>query len=307
MKHTPIHAFPGRRDQGSVEIVIPPLASVIYWHQHGYPDSHIRWHHHEDIEFHLIRQGAGTMLIADAMMPFAPPQVTMIGSGIPHMWLSNIDITPTFPDRDVFCQVKPSVFERLADVVPDTIALRTLVQRSQRVISLRGQSARTAAKLLENMGNHRGFDCFVDLMRLTQTFLNAPDDEWTTLLPRDYAAPQHTLDNNDERISIALDHIARHIADDTLTLESVAALAHMTPTAFSRYFHDITGRTYSDVVRRMRISFACCLLVSSDDPIASIPARCGYTNLSNFNRRFRQETGMTPSTYRKVNRVDNSM
>lgn len=50
---------------------MPPADSVIHWNQHGYPDPSIRWHHHEDIEFHLIREGPGTMLIGDAMVPFS--------------------------------------------------------------------------------------------------------------------------------------------------------------------------------------------------------------------------------------------
>ena len=303
MTRTVTHAFPGRRDSGSVEIITPPLASAIYWHRHGYPDDSIRWHHHEDIEFHLIRQGPGTMLVGDAMVPFAPPQVTMIGGGIPHMWLSSLETATEFPDRDVFCQVKPVVFERLIDAVPDAAAIGALVQRSRRVILLRGGSAQTAAGLIEGMGGHRGFDRFVDLMQLVQTFICAPRDEWTTLLTHDYAPADGTMGGGDGRINLALDHIARHLTDGTLSLESTAAAIGMAESAFSRYFRRVTGRTFSDFVRRMRISFACRLLASGNAPIASIPLRCGYANLSNFNRRFRQETGMTPSQYRRENRA----
>jgi hypothetical protein len=54
-------------------------------------------------------------------------------------------------------------------------------------------------------------------------------------------------------------------------------------------------------VKRLRINLACQILMS--DERASITGICyevGYNNLSNFNRQFLAEKGMTPSRFRRL-------
>lgn len=300
---------PGRGDAGEVEIVLPPPASVIFWKQHGFPDPSIRWHHHEDIEFHLIREGPGTMLVGDAMVPFTAGQVTLIGSNIPHMWLSNLDTVDAFPNRDVFCQVRPHVFEELLADVPDVAGIASVLRSSRRVISLTGGAAADAAGILVKMGTHEGLRRFIDVLDLLDVFVCAPQEERGTILLHDYEFPgdgadggagvSGVRDSDDGRINRVLDFMARHLTDGTLNLDSAADVAGMGPTRFSRYFHETAGRTFSEFTRRLRISLACQLLSTTDVPIADVPGLCGYNNASNFNRRFRQETGMTPSEYRR--------
>jgi AraC-like DNA-binding protein len=76
----------------------------------------------------------------------------------------------------------------------------------------------------------------------------------------------------------------------------------MTDSAFSRYFKRMSGQTFSDTVRKLRLAQACKLLEDSDLPVSAICYRVGYTNLSNFNRQFRAQHGITPSEFRRANR-----
>ncbi|WP_346344303.1 helix-turn-helix domain-containing protein [Gluconobacter cerinus] len=52
-------------------------------------------------------------------------------------------------------------------------------------------------------------------------------------------------------------------------------------------------------MRRLRISRACNLLMTTKDPISVISAEAGFSNLSNFNRVFLEEKGVTPRRYRR--------
>jgi transcriptional regulator GlxA family with amidase domain len=48
----------------------------------------------------------------------------------------------------------------------------------------------------------------------------------------------------------------------------------------------------------VRISAARQLLIETETSVAEIAFRCGFRNLSNFNRRFRAMTGLSPREYR---------
>jgi hypothetical protein len=59
-------------------------------------------------------------------------------------------------------------------------------------------------------------------------------------------------------------------------------------------------------VKRLRINLACQILMSDEKAsITSICYEVGYNNLSNFNRQFLAEKGMTPSRFRRL-LLDNS-
>jgi AraC-like DNA-binding protein len=70
------------------------------------------------------------------------------------------------------------------------------------------------------------------------------------------------------------------------------------------------GENVSDYLGRLRIGRACMLLVETEQPISVIAAETGFSNLSNFNRRFLDARHMTPKEFRrfvvKYGRMPNS-
>ncbi|SDN04674.1 AraC-like ligand binding domain-containing protein [Actinomyces ruminicola] len=70
---------PATADVGDLEVIVPDVGSSVRWWTHGYPDPLARWHHHPEIEFHLIRSGSGQMLAGDRAIDFAAGQVTLMG------------------------------------------------------------------------------------------------------------------------------------------------------------------------------------------------------------------------------------
>ena len=72
--------------------------------------------------------------------------------------------------------------------------------------------------------------------------------------------------------------------------------------AFRRH----TGMSLVQYVNRLRINLACQMLMSDEQAaITEICFDVGFNNLSNFNRQFLAEKGMTPSRFRLL-RMDNS-
>lgn len=283
---------------GQHEILPLGAVGVIHVGWHGYPEPRVRWHHHEEIEFHLIREGPGSMMVGDAMVPFGVGQVTMIGGDVPHTWISDLSGGRSFPRRDIYCHVHPDVLRRVAAISPDLGGVESLLDRSMRVISLTGHSARRAGGLIEDVCAHKGSRRFADLMELVAAFEQAPQEERDLLLPAPYCL-EEAENRGERRLNEALAMITTHLTERDFSLEQVAAHVGMEPSSFSRFFSQMCGMGFADFVRTMRISMACSRLVGGDEPVTVVARECGYANMSNFNRRFHQETGMTPSQYRR--------
>ncbi len=81
-------------------------------------------------------------------------------------------------------------------------------------------------------------------------------------------------------------------------MSAAADIVGMNESTFSRHFKKMTGANFVDCVRKIRIAKACTLLESDSLGVTEICFECGFQNISNFNRAFRREKGMTPREYR---------
>lgn len=68
---------------------------------------------------------------------------------------------------------------------------------------------------------------------------------------------------------------------------------------FMSIFKQHTGNTCMDYLLQMRLEKACEKLVQTNHSIQEIAAQVGFTNLSNFNRQFKEQYQVTPRQYRK--------
>lgn len=93
-----------------------------------------------------------------------------------------------------------------------------------------------------------------------------------------------------------LDHIDRNITGP-LDVERLHEMTTLSRFHFHRVFHELTGETPGQYVRRKRLDHAMSLLRAGECDLA-ILARCAcYSSLSAFNRAFREQFGITPGTY----------
>ena len=107
-----------------------------------------------------------------------------------------------------------------------------------------------------------------------------------------------TIEDDSRRILKVKNYINENYMYE-LKLATLADLANMSPSAFSRFFKLHTGRTLSDYIIDIRMGFATRLLLDTNDTIAEVGFNCGYNNLSNFNRIFKRKKGCSPSEFRE--------
>lgn len=100
------------------------------------------------------------------------------------------------------------------------------------------------------------------------------------------------------KIKAVLEYI-EHSYTAPVTLNSMAAVAGASPKYFCELFRQITQKTPMNYVNFYRIEQARVLLSATSLPITEISLRCGFNDSGYFSRRFRLQTGMSPSEYRK--------
>ena len=89
---------------------------------------------------------------------------------------------------------------------------------------------------------------------------------------------------------------------ESVTLASAAESFHFTPDYMGKLVKRLTGESFVDLVRNIRLIKAAELLEKSDSAIAAIANEVGYQNISHFYRLFEDHFGCTPAAYREDKR-----
>lgn len=88
--------------------------------------------------------------------------------------------------------------------------------------------------------------------------------------------------------------------DEELTVERLAARAHMSPRTFARRFQQETGTTPYRWLLRQRVLLAQRLLEATDDTMDAIADRTGFGTAAALRHQFVRTLGTTPNAYRRT-------
>ena len=174
---------------------------------------------------------------------------------------------------------------------------------SEIVFARAGTSACVADADLDNVVSIRAFEK-AGFSNALQAKIQPDDADFDTLLA-EQGRVQDRIDRMDawsldDKLDHAMDALRCPEGDrDVESQPDMAAELDMTESRFSRFFRRATGNTFTDFVNHVRINRACQLLMESDRLINHIGYEVGFNNIANFNRRFLDIKGMTPSEYRK--------
>jgi len=105
-------------------------------------------------------------------------------------------------------------------------------------------------------------------------------------------------DDENDQVNVLVNRIMRDYALPLSAAELAAELG-MSESRFSRFFRRATGNTFTDFVNRIRVNRAGQLLMETDSLITRICYEVGFNNVANFNRRFLEVKGLTPSEFRR--------
>ena len=139
-----------------------------------------------------------------------------------------------------------------------------------------------------------GFYAFMQF--LTILYELSKCDGAHTLASSSYAKVEVTSDSR--RVQKVKSYIEQNYKHE-IRLKTLADIAGMSSSAFSRFFKLHTGRNLSEYIIDQRLGYASRLLVDSTNSIAEVSYQCGFNNLSNFNLIFKKRKGCSPSEFRE--------
>jgi AraC-like DNA-binding protein len=85
-----------------------------------------------------------------------------------------------------------------------------------------------------------------------------------------------------------------------INLDALALEARLSKYHFARQFKAATGLTCMQYLSLVRLSEAAKLLAGTSLRVSEVCYEVGFGDLTNFERRFKRDTGYTPTAFRKT-------
>lgn len=271
----------------------PPETGTVRCLSHGFPTPLARWHVHGEYELHLITATSGKAFVGDWIGPFQPGHLALVGPRLPHNWIS-VDVPEAgVPERDWVIQFPHDPIARAAESLPEFGELMPMLERARHGIEFfgfgeRGLAHWHAVQRAKGIERLAAFCAYLgelarctDYRLLSSVQMRGEDD-----------------DAGSDRVNALVNRIMRDYALP-LSAGAIAAEIGMSESRFSRFFRRATGNTFTDFVNRVRVNRAGQLLMETDDLVTRICYEVGFNNVANFNRRFLEVKGLTPTEFRR--------
>jgi len=253
-------------------------------------------HSHREFELNFVENGKGVRrVVGDSVEEIGPYDLTLVaGNELEHAWEQGNCVEGDV--REITIQFSPDIFppELLNKSQFDSIS--KMLSRASHGLSFSVKTIMKVYSLLDNLSSEtETFDQYLHFLKIIYELSQAEDSK--ILASSSFAGAAR--DKESRRVMKVKQYINDHYSED-LSLDNLASMVGMAPSAFSRFFKTRTGRTLSDYIIDIRLGNAARLLVDTTENVSEICYSCGFNNLSNFNRIFKAKRGYTPRDFRTL-------
>jgi len=249
-------------------------------------------HFHEEIELNFIKNGAGALrVIGDHQGEIGDTELVLVGPNLQHAWFTHKCKGKII--REVTIQIHRDLFDEKFLQRNQMSFIKQLLQSSSRGVLFSKATSLAIMPRIVNLAQKRSFDSVLELMSilhnlsLSKNFRILSDASFHKEIPS-YSS---------RRIDSIMEFVNHNFSKD-ISLGDAARIAGMTEVSLSRFFKLRTGRTFVDTLNEIRLGHASRMLIDTTQSINEIAYKCGFTNMSNFNRIFKKKKDTTPKDFR---------
>ncbi|MGB5444133.1 MAG: AraC family transcriptional regulator [Psychromonas sp.] len=265
------------------------------WRIQHYPccSAQFDWHYHFEYEIVLYRHLNGKLFAGDYIGEINHNNLTMLGPKLAHTAIHHRD--ENNPNNDIYLLwFSQHWINQLITQLPELSNLKTLLNRSCQGLTF---DEVTAERVFELLQDYKKFTPAMGLSRIIEILVILSEAKQVTRL-NSYSLPE--IEDNPKELKLVR-KISNYIElnyRNNIQLIDLCNELHVSESTVYRLFERHFICSFSHHVKEFRIGKACQLLVNSNTSIAVIADLVGFTNLSNFNRQFKQCKQMTPKQFR---------
>ena len=250
-------------------------------------------HYHEEYELNFIVNAAGAKrIVGDHIDVIEDVELVLVGSNLSHAWFTHQCQSEAI--HEITIQFHRDLFDEKLLRRNQLSFIRSLLERSPKGILFSRETTLALKPRLLMLGQRSGFDSVLELFSILHDL--SISRNMRTLSNSSFVNEQFSY--NSRRIEKAFEYMQNHY-EKSVTLADVAKHVSMTEVSFSRFIKKRTGKTFIDSLNAIRLGHATRMLIDTTNTIAEISFKCGFNNLSYFNRIFKRKNGCTPKEFRE--------
>jgi len=252
-------------------------------------------HNHEVFELNFVEHASGVRrVVGDSNEVIGEYDLAIItGPDLEHVWEQNTCTSENIREITVHFYFDLSEDGFLSR--NPFFSLRKMLLEARKGLAFSLDDIMRVYKLLDTLSSVKeGFYAVQQFMTILYEL--SKSTEMRTLASSSYA--KVAVESDSRRVLKVKNYIAKNYTEE-IRLNTLADIAGMSPSAFSRFFKLHTGRNLSEYIIEQRLGYASRMLVDTSNSVAEICYACGFNNLSNFNRIFKKKKNCSPTEFRE--------
>jgi AraC-like DNA-binding protein len=251
-------------------------------------------HYHEEYELNLILNAKGAKRVVGGHIEVIDDlELVLIGPNLYHTWFTHQcqcdEIT------EVTIQFHKDLFDEKFLKRNQLSFVKSMLEHSQRGILFPPETVQALKGRLLSLDKKTGFDSVLELFSILH-------DLSISRNIRTLSDPSFTNEKfyyNSRRIEKVFEFMNDNY-NKQVSLAEVSRIANMPEASFSRFIKKRTGKTFIDSLNEIRLGHASRMLIDTTNTVAEIAYKCGFNNISNFNRIFKRKKFCIPKEFRET-------